>query len=174
MNSVLPPADPRPYYRGRDKKKDEELVRELFYGRNVTNQKTGRIRHEYFKPDSPDERRAFEVLTYLLMYALGWKALSGEFDEDIYDALMNSLRGRGRNLGRRLVFKRTKQPPRSNWVEDSKVSLHVRHRRIQGWKKEAAVQDAMTKFGLSRKTVYRMVDRHTREMQRSIKEWRSI
>lgn len=62
---------PRPrYWKGYDLELDEALALELLRGRAVRD-KTGRLRQEYFRQSSPEERSARDALQRLLSYYVG-------------------------------------------------------------------------------------------------------
>src|SRR5262245_16289492 len=110
------PRTPRPYYKGRfNRKEDEKLANELFYGTSTINKKTGRERHDY--PDGPDERRAIEALLRLL-------SCCEDLDELILGGLSASL-DPGGSFGRRLVFKPRKKKKPAGYPSDLEIAMYV-------------------------------------------------
>jgi hypothetical protein len=132
----------RPYWKGYSREQDQKLVLKLFYGITIRDKKTGRDRHQYLSDDSPEEREGRQALCRLLS--------NNHADPGILAALCCALTGR---LGRRLVFKNQRKGKRND-AADFQVAIHVEFLRHTGWKNEAAVQQAMEDFGLSRKAVF--------------------
>ena len=142
MNSPYP-RTPRAYWDGFSREQDEKLAEQLFYGITVHNKKTGRMHHKYLSNNSPHKRQSFEALQRLLLFSCEDLAPS------ILIALLGSLDSDGSVWGR-LVFKRPMKG-RKDPAADFQIDFEVEH---SGLKTEAAVRQAMAKFGLSRKAVF--------------------
>jgi hypothetical protein len=140
MSSPFP--YPRPYWKGYSREQDQKLVLKVFYGITIRDKQTGRDRDQYLSDDSPEEREGRQALCRLLS--------NNHADPEILAALCCALTGR---LGRRLVFKNQRKGKRDA-AADFQVALHVEGLRRAGWKNEAAVEQAMKDFGLSRKAVF--------------------
>jgi hypothetical protein len=144
MTERNPYAAPRPYFEGYDRKQDEKLAEQLFYGRTVRNEKTGRMHHKYLPKNSPEEREGIEALQRLLLFSCQDLAPS------ILIALLSTLDSHGGVWGR-LVLKRRKRG-RRDVAADFQINFYVEG--LNEPKTEAAVRQAMTKFGLKRRAVF--------------------
>jgi hypothetical protein len=149
-NPFAPPSNlfPTPYWKGHSRKEDEQLAEQLFFGTTVRG-KSGRAQKEYLKKDSVDERSAREALVRLL---------SRDDCVDTKVLLCDALRSTGKGE-RRLVFQSRNKGKRPDLSSDFSVAFHVRRLGNEGVKVEAAVHDAMQKFGLSRKAVFECIKR---------------
>jgi hypothetical protein len=137
------------YWKGYSRKEDEELAEELFFGRTVWS-KTGRAKREYLVKDSARERSAIKALIRLL---------SRDDWSDTKDLLFDALKSDGRGE-RRLVFQFRRKGKRPNLSTDYAVAIWVAKRvSEEGWKVEAAVSEAMSVYGLSRKAVFASIRR---------------
>jgi hypothetical protein len=143
------------YWDGYSLAKDEERAEELFLGQVIKNSKTGRSSDEYPTRDSSREREAFAALARLLRYSspprIIWVMLRHALDPDGPSE-------------RRLVFKMRKKGRRPHRSADSQVALSVLSKTEKGYKTEAAVQEAMKEYKLSRKAVFEVVRRFRRRM----------
>jgi hypothetical protein len=143
------------YRNGYSLAKDEERAQELFLGRVIKNSKTGRSSDEYPTRDSSREREAFAALVRLLRYSSP--------SSIIWVMLQHALDPEGPSE-RRLVFKMRKKGRRPHNSADREVALSVLGKTEKGYKKEAAVQEAMKEYKLSRKAVFEVVRRFKRRM----------
>jgi hypothetical protein len=144
---------PSAYWKNYSRKEDEELAEELFFGRIVRNE-TVRAKREYLAKDSARERLAIQALVRLLS-----RDDCPEIQVLLFDALKSDGRGE-----RRLVFQYRRRGKRSDLSADYVVALYVAKRVSEdGWPVEAAVTDAISVFGLSRKAVFARM--------RRVKEW---
>jgi hypothetical protein len=143
------------YCDGYSPAEDEERAQELFLGRMIKSNKTARSSDEYPKRDSSREREAFAALVRLLRYSsppsIIWVMLQHALDPD-------------GSSERRLVFKMRKKGRRPHRSADSQVALSVLSKTEKGYKMEAAVQEAMEEYKLSRKAVFEVVRRFKRRM----------
>jgi hypothetical protein len=106
MNNRSPyPSLPRPYYKGHNRKEDEKLAKELFYGVVVRNKKTGLDYWRYPPQNSQHEHQDVEALCRLLSNCQG-------LAPTILAALVCSLRS-GSGFGRRLISNREKKEGRT-------------------------------------------------------------
>jgi hypothetical protein len=128
----------------------EKLVLNLLHGR-YTWTKAGRLYHEYLSGDK--ERLAIDALKHLT------SCKDQALNSAILVTLVALLDPDG-STERRLVFKFRKKGTRNtSLVSDHQIANHVRWRVHVGDPVEAAVQDAMATYGLSRKTVYEIMRR---------------
>jgi hypothetical protein len=154
------------YWKGHDAKADTVLVRELFNGRVVRDQKTGRAKRRHLERNSPSEAQAIDALRRLLMYTLGRsyilkRSLShGPYDDvalEVLPALLNALDPES-DSDRRVEFK-LRKGNRSDFAADFQIASHVGYLCMMGEKKESAVESAMKAFQLSRANVFAAVRR---------------
>jgi hypothetical protein len=145
----------RPYYKGHNRAEDERLTKELFFGMTVRNEKTGRDCHYYLPDNSPEERLAFEALVRLLVFSCG------DLNEDALGGLLSSL-DRGGSFERRLVFEKKRKRP-ADAPADLQIFLYVERRIRAGQQVKTAVDDAVNKFKVTRKTVFAARRRIRRE-----------
>jgi hypothetical protein len=145
------------YWEGYSLAEDEERAEELFLGRVVKNNETGRSSDEYPIWDSSREREALAALVRLLQYSapssMIWVMLRHALDPDGPSE-------------RQLVFKMRKRGRRAHRSADTQVALNVVRKTEMGYKMEAAVQEAMQEYNLSRKAVFEVVRRFKRRMSR--------
>jgi hypothetical protein len=141
------PSPARPYYKGHSREEDEKLARNLFFGTSTIDKKTGRQHHQYPAEDSQDERGAIEALQRLLICSCG------DLAPEILGGLLSAL-DPGGSFERRLVFKSRKRKRPSNSPTDLQIFFHVWSLERAGLKTESAVQDAMTRFDLSRNAIF--------------------
>ena len=157
-NPFVPPnpvPSPPAYWKGYSRKEDEELAEELFFGRTVRG-KTGRTNKEYLVTDSPRERAAVEALVRLL---------SRDDCMEIKALLFDALKSDGK-AERRLVFQFRRKGKRSNLSANFAVALWVATRVTKDrWQVKAAVSEAMSEFGLSRKAVFAAIQRAKKSMR---------
>jgi hypothetical protein len=113
------PRTPRPYWKGYNRKEDENLAEQLFYGTTVRDEKTGRIHHRYLPKNSPHERQGLEALQRLLLFSCEDLAPS------ILFALLGTLESEGSVWGR-LEFKRGKKG-RKDPAADYQIDFEVEH-----------------------------------------------
>jgi hypothetical protein len=143
------------YWEGYSLAEDEERAEELFLGRVVKNNETGRSSDEYPIRDSSREREALAALVRLLQYSapssMIWVMLRHALDPDGPSE-------------RQLAFKMRKKGRRPHRSADSQVALNVLSKTEKGYKMEAAVQEAMKEYNLSRKAVFEVVRRFKRRM----------
>ena len=154
------------YWDEHDRKADEALARELFYGRSKRHPKTKLMYSEY--PHGAREREALEALNRLLMwlYRTAVRAASSPPQAlETYNILAlvalaaapdNSLRDPPTGpTPRRLAFQFRKGEKRRNRGSDLQIALHVANQVFgENAKTEAAVESAMKTFGLSRKAIF--------------------
>ena len=152
-----------PYWTERNQNEDEELAREWFKGRTVRTA-AGGFEVEYLRPGSPRERAAREALVYLLFYYT--RADDDPRRLQIVQPLcaalsyVESAANTPFPSSRQLVFQfRNKGKRSAEFAEDFPVLYHVAKRIYYGWPVEAAVNEAQTMFGLSRKTVFQITKR---------------
>jgi hypothetical protein len=131
---------------------DERLAYELLCGADC-RLSNGRLGKTYPKPGSAREREARAALARLIRAGSPFpdfirETLAALFDPASASALVKS------HIDRRIEFKRLRpgqhptRPDVPMWI-----ALHVQIQVRLGVKKEAAVQDAMDKFGLKRRRV---------------------
>jgi hypothetical protein len=147
----------RKYWEGHSRAEDEERAQELFLGRVVKNSETGRSSDQYPIRDSGREREALAALVRLLQYSAPPSV--------IWIMLQHALDPDGPSE-RQLVFKMRKKGRRPHRSADSQVALDVLSQTEKGYKMEAAVQEAMKEYKLSRKAVFEVVRRFKRSMSR--------
>jgi hypothetical protein len=154
------------YWKGHDAKADTVLVRELFNGWVVRDQRTGRDKRRHLERNSPGEAQAIDALRRLLMYILIRlsflkRSLShGPYDDvavEVLRALLNALDPES-DSDRRVEFK-LRKGNRSDFAADFQIALHVGYLCMKGEKKESAVASAMQAFQLSRANVFAAVRR---------------
>jgi hypothetical protein len=151
----------RPYWNGFDRKTDELRARDLLRGR-IVRQPSGRSKVEFLQKDDPREGIAREALARLLTY---YTAHDVDASVDIVGPLCSALTNDSRNE-RRIVFQFRKKGKRSDVVADYQLGLHVLIRTIDhGWPVEAAVQEAMNKYGLKRKAVFEAYKRTKKQFR---------
>jgi hypothetical protein len=140
----------RPYLRGHDQEKDEELAEELFLGRLVVDA-AGRSRRKYPAKNSPRERLAREALARIVTY------YTGEDGPPIMYYLSGALTCVG---AKRIDFKFDKRGGKSDLYADLQISVYYRGIKKPGrGRGKAAIDDTMQKFGLSRKAVFEALRR---------------
>jgi hypothetical protein len=139
------------------------LARKLFHGETIRDKAMGRRRTKNLSHGSADEREALRALTRLLSHKL--YALHRERNSIIDDGIL-SLVCTALDPDRtaaavcpgipQLVFKFPDRGNRSDMAADLQIAWYVATlRHDKKWPTEAAVRDAMTKFGLrSREAVY--------------------
>jgi hypothetical protein len=164
--------EPPGYWKGHNPEEDERLVLDLLNGRHVWTRgevrheqspcpevgeyewiKAGRLHHEYLSDNN--ERAATIALKRLMSYP------ARPLNSTILSALAASLDPDG-SSERQLILKfkfRKRGNRHVRPVSDHQIASHVSWRVHVGDPGEAAVQDAMTTYGLSRKTVYEIMRR---------------
>jgi hypothetical protein len=169
---------PRPrYWKGFDFEQDSDIAMELFYGKVALDRYQVPIT-EFSIPDSAQERQARQALCRLLSWTLfnhstvrgGLVPGPDLFDMDNFPrrlpielivGLTTALDPDG-GSERYLLFqaRQKKQGPRPNVGKDWLIANHIDFLVTKAkWKKEAAVQEAMATYHLSRKAVYEILKR---------------
>jgi hypothetical protein len=151
----------RPYWKGYSREQDKKLVRKLFYGTTIRDERTGRARHQYLPDDSPEEREGRQALCRLLLF---YNLSYNHADPEILGALCCALEGR---LWRRLVFRNQRERGRqSDWAADFQITLEVMGLEcFSGEKTTAAVAKIAEKFDLSRSAVYEAMARDRKRLK---------
>lgn len=154
------------YWKGHDAKADIVLVRKLFNGWVIRDQKTGRVKCRQLERNSPSETQAIDALRRLLDYILKRSYIlkaslsHGPYDDvalQVLPALLDALDPES-DSRRRVEFK-LRQGNRSDFAPDLQIVLHVADLCMKGEKKESAVASAMEAFQLSRANVFAAVRR---------------
>ncbi len=151
VRATANPFVPRLYWENHNREEDEGLAQELFFGRTV-NDKTGRTKIEYPVQGSKRERSAKEALIRLLTHHSDVAGIK------VVGDLCDALKGEGKGE-RRLVFQFRQKGKRRNLSGDYAVALYVATKGMKDGSVEAAVSEAMSFFGLSRKAVFAKMQR---------------
>jgi hypothetical protein len=143
-----------PYWKNFALVEDERLAKELFSGREIKDAR-GREKTQYLRAGSQRERLAREALVRLLMYYTRNTPNKPNVTVLLCAALRDDF-----DTKRRVSFGFRKSGGRSDPADDWQVGQYVLS-RVNGKRGDvkAAIADAMDKFGLSRKTIFKKVKR---------------
>jgi hypothetical protein len=145
---------------------DEALILKYLSGFKMTDN-NGRPATCYLKPGSQEETKARTALAILLTGINPIPGTDNYEDRPINPAIRSALAGLfmpGDELKearltslwakREIAFRFRRRGNRGNWQEWSVVASFVAEQEQKGIKREAAVESAMEKFGLSRRSVF--------------------
>jgi hypothetical protein len=147
------------YWKGYDQKADELLARELLLG-EIVHHASGRVKVKFLQQDNPRERMAREALARLLtFYTMNNIDAAVNIVYPLCSILTNET-------NRRIVFGFRKKGNKSSRDADFQLGIHVLNRtHDHGWPVEAAVQDVIDKFKVTRKTVFEAYMRTKKQFQ---------
>lgn len=130
----------------------QKLAMEFLTGVRVRDS-DGHETHRYLEPGSDEELMARMALCYLI-----WQS---NLHESIRLHLIMLLNPVDSELElRKLVFRFRSRGKRSDGVRDRRLAIDVALKVALGTKVEAAIQEVMTAYGVTRSTAFRIWEKH--------------
>jgi hypothetical protein len=133
---------------------DETLIRVLLNG-YVRHDEKGLRRQAYLESDGEDELAARAAMARHLRSD---SPLTRE-QRDVLADLFDPDPGVAFRNDRRIIFQYRRRGRRSQHLANTQISQHIWERLCSGWNVESAVQDATTKYELSREDVFKIWSR---------------